>query len=107
MGTTNAERTTYTLRGLAGTEGDVEAVSARSAEDAVAGLEAGERAVTGAGNTGAINVWRVDGDFRCERYAYGVVKASNTFPTLKGAATWLAAEWPNIGDPDRMADRPF
>lgn len=87
---------TSRLSGLPGTARDVDAVNVSTPTGASRWPFKG-RAVTAAGSTGALNVWRDDqGAIRCEFMRNMVTLDSATFDTITKAKRWMRRWWPQL-----------
>lgn len=86
-----------TLTGLPNTSADVQAVLVTSVTMASKYLRQ-SMAVTAAGSTGALNVWRDDdGDWRCEAMRNLVTVDRATFVHVAAVVAWLKESWPSLG----------
>ena len=77
------------LNGLAGVKGPVEAVYIFNTTEGMRQFKE-YRAITAAGDKGALTVWkRDDHEYGCERYSHMVVQDSATLTTLAAVRIWL------------------
>lgn len=87
-----------TLVGLAGVSSDsVEAIHVTSRTSALKHLRGGARAVTAAGDNGALNVWiDEDGMYRCSFHRFLSTKNHGTWKYLASVDAWLREWWPRM-----------
>lgn len=86
-----------TLVDLPDTTGDVQAVMVGSVTEAAKYLRQ-QMAVTAAGLTGALNVWRDDnGEWRCEFMRNLVTVERANFAHVAAVVQWLKEWWPSVG----------
>ena len=83
----------------------VRAVDVQTRTEAARWLVQG-KAVTAAGDSGAVNLWRDrHGMYRCEFYRFRLTADSSMFGTLSAVRKWLREWWPKMGSPRPLADR--